>query len=165
MRAKGVIRVDTEVLVPFFDVDSMDVVWHGHYVKYLEVARCALLDVIGHNYTQMKAAGWVWPIIDVQLRYTGPARFGQRLIVSAELVEWRNRLKVNYLISDAVTGERLTRASTVQVAVNLKGEMQLVSPQVFIDAVERHVPEGVVNALLSDAAAPTTPLSPTTEPA
>jgi acyl-CoA thioesterase FadM len=35
-----------------FDVDTMNVVWHGHYVKYLEVARCALLDKIGHNYTR-----------------------------------------------------------------------------------------------------------------
>ncbi|WP_430388790.1 acyl-CoA thioesterase [Dyella sp. 20L07] len=146
MRAKGVLRVDTEVLVPFFDVDSMDVVWHGHYVKYLEVARCALLDVVGHNYTQMKAAGYVWPVIDIQLRYVQAARFGQRLTVCADLVEWRNRLKVHYLIHDSVTGERMTRASTVQVAVNPQGEMQLVSPQVFIDAVERHLPAGVAQA-------------------
>ena len=139
MRAKGVLRTDTEITVPFFDVDSMDVVWHGHYVKYLEVARCALLDAIGHNYQHMKAAGWIWPVIDVQLRYVGPARFGQRLVVSAELVEWRNRLKVNYVIRDAATGHRLTRASTIQIAVNLQGEMQLVSPQVFVDAVEQHL--------------------------
>jgi acyl-CoA thioester hydrolase len=160
MRARGVLRTDTEVRVPFFDVDSMDVVWHGHYVKYLEVARCALLDAIGHNYTQMKAAGYVWPIVDVQLRYVLPARFGQRLIVSAELVEWRNRLKVHYLIRDANTGERLTRASTVQVAVSLQGEMQLVSPQVFVDAVERHLPDRV-----GDVMAPITPLLLTTESA
>jgi hypothetical protein len=38
--------------------------------------------------------------------------------VRADLVEWKNRLKIHYLISDAETGERLTRASTVQVAVN-----------------------------------------------
>jgi acyl-CoA thioester hydrolase len=37
-----VLHTDTEILVPFFDVDTMNVVWHGHYVKYLEVARCAL---------------------------------------------------------------------------------------------------------------------------
>ena len=40
MRSRGVLHVDTEILVPFFDVDTMHVVWHGHYVKYLEVARC-----------------------------------------------------------------------------------------------------------------------------
>jgi acyl-CoA thioester hydrolase len=141
MRTRGVLHVETGLTVPFFDVDSMDVVWHGHYVKYLEVARCALLDRIGHNYADMKAAGYAWPVIDLQLRYVRAARFGQRLRVHAELVEWQNRLKIHYLVSDAASGERMTRASTVQVAVRLAdGEMQLVSPQGFIDAVERCIP-------------------------
>ena len=140
MRSHGVLHIDTEVAVPFFDVDSMDVVWHGHYLKYLEIARCALLYHIGHNYNDMKAAGYAWPVIDLQLRYARAARFGQRLVVRADLVEWQNRLKIHYLISDAASGERLTRASTVQVAVHLAGGvMQLVSPAVFVDAVERHL--------------------------
>jgi acyl-CoA thioester hydrolase len=141
MRSRCVLHHDTELIVPFFDVDSADMVWHGHYVKYLEIARCALLDRIGYNYAQMKASGHVWPVIDLQLRYVQAAHFGQTLRVRADLVEWRNRLKIHYLISDAKTGARLTRASTVQVAVNLAdGAMQLVSPQVMIDAVERHLP-------------------------
>ncbi|WP_249678205.1 acyl-CoA thioesterase [Pseudomonas abieticivorans] len=141
MRSPGVIHADTEILVPFFDIDTMHVVWHGHYVKYLEVARCTLLDQIGHNYNHMRDAGYAWPVIDLQLRYVRGATFGQRINVRASLVEWENRLKINYLISDAVTGERLTRASSVQVAVDIASrEMQLASPQVFIDAVTRHLP-------------------------
>ncbi|MBB3227268.1 acyl-CoA thioester hydrolase [Luteibacter sp. Sphag1AF] len=139
MRASGVLRAQISVDVPFFDVDSMDVVWHGHYVKYLELARCALLDDLGHNYAQMRAAGFVWPIIDMQLRYVRAARFGQKITVRADLIEWRNRLKIHYLISDEASGERLTLASTVQVAVNGAGELQLESPAVFIDAVERRI--------------------------
>jgi len=141
MRSAGVFHVDSEVLVPFFDVDSMDVVWHGHYVKYLEVARCALLDRLGHNYTQMRDSGYAWPVIDLQLRYVRGAVFGQRLNVRASLVEWENRLKINYLISDAATGERMTRASSVQVAVEIASrEMQLASPAVFTDAVRKVLP-------------------------
>ena len=138
MRKSGVLQAEVEILVPFFDVDSMDVVWHGHYIKYFEVARCALLDRIGHNYQQMREAGYAWPVIDVQLRYMRGARFNQRIIVRADLVEWENRLKINYLITDARTGERMTRGSTVQVAVEMSSrEMQLASPKVFVDAVER----------------------------
>lgn len=138
MRSKGVIHEDTEILVPFFDVDTMHVVWHGHYVKYLEVARCALLDKLGHNYTHMLDSGYAWPVIDLQLRYVRGAVFGQRINVRASLVEWENRLKIDYLITDIATGERLTRASTVQVAVDVNTrEMQLVCPKVFVEAVER----------------------------
>ena len=138
MRKTGALQVEVEMQIPFFDVDMMEIAWHGHYVKYLEVARCALLDRLDHNYLQMRESGYGWPVIDLQIRYIRPLLFQQRVRVKADLVEWENRLKLNYLITDATTGERLTRASTVQVAVDMASrEMQLASPQVFIDAVER----------------------------
>jgi len=138
MRKRGQLSAEIDVLVPFYDVDSIAVVWHGNYVKYLEQARCALLDSIGHNYDAMRASGYVWPVTDVHLRYAAPARFGQRLKVRAELVEWESRLKINYLIFDSESGQRLTRASSEQVAVCLdSGEMQWQSPPALLKAVER----------------------------
>lgn len=138
MRKEGVLQTEIELVVPFFDVDMMEVVWHGHYVKYFEEARCALLDKLGHNYRQMRDAGYAWPIIDLQVRYIRGAQFGQRIRVRADLVEWENRLKINYLITDVATGERMTRGSSVQVAVEIATrEMLLASPRVFVEAVER----------------------------
>jgi acyl-CoA thioester hydrolase len=123
---------EVEMQVQFFDLDPMQIVWHGNYIKYLEVARCALFDKIDYNYEQMSASGYSWPVIDVQLRYIGSARFGQRLRLRADIVEWENRLKIDYLITDAETGARLTRASTTQVAVDIaSGEMCFVSPPVL----------------------------------
>ena len=125
---------EIETQVQFFDLDPMEVVWHGHYVKYLEIARCALLDRIGYNYQQMKASGYAWPVIDMHIRYASPATFGQRLKLRAEIVEWENRLKIQYLITDAMTGRRLSRASTTQVAVDgTSGEMCFVSPPVLFE--------------------------------
>ncbi|NMY41869.1 acyl-CoA thioesterase [Pseudomonas sp. WS 5013] len=138
MRKEGVLQAEIELVVPFFDVDMMEVVWHGHYVKYFEEARCALLDKLGHNYRQMRDAGYAWPVIDLQLRYIRGAQFGQRIRVRADLVEWENRLKINYLITDVESGERMTRGSSVQVAVEIATrEMLLASPKVFVEAVER----------------------------
>ena len=138
MRKGGVLHAEVEIEVPFFDVDSMDVVWHGHYVKYFEIARCALLDRIGHNYRAMRDAGYAWPVIDLQLRYVRGAVFGQKIIVRADLIEWENRLLINYLIRDAQSGERMTRGSSIQVAVDVASrEMQFSSPAVFVDAVAR----------------------------
>src|SRR4051794_22169571 len=87
--------VETEMQVQFFDLDPMQIVWHGHYVKYLEVARCALLESVGYGYLQMKESGYAWPVIDMNLRYVGSATFGQRLTLRAEIVEWENRLKID----------------------------------------------------------------------
>ena len=125
---------EIETQVQFFDLDPMEVVWHGHYVKYLEIARCALLDRIGYNYEQMKASGYAWPVIDMHIRYASSATFGQRLKLRAEIVEWESRLKIQYLITDTMTGRRLSRASTTQVAVDgTSGEMCFVSPPVLFE--------------------------------
>lgn len=127
-------HAEVEMQVQFFDLDPMEVVWHGHYVKYLEVVRCALLDSIGYNYPQMKASGYAWPVIDMQLRYVGPATFGQRLTLRADIVEWEQRLTIDYLILDAASGKRLTRASTTQVALDIaSGAMCFASPPVLFE--------------------------------
>lgn len=123
---------EVELQVQFFDLDPMEIVWHGNYVKYLEIARCALLDKIDYNYVQMKESGYAWPIIDMHLRYAGPATFGQRIKIRADIVEWENRLKIDYEVRDVESGRRLTRASTMQVAVDMvTGEMCFVSPTVL----------------------------------
>jgi len=127
-------HAETETRVEFFDLDPMAVVWHGHYVKYLEIVRGVLLDTIDYNYAQMKASGYVWPVIDMHVRYIAPAAYRQRLKLRAEIVEWENRLKIAYLISDGSTGRRLSRATTTPVAVEIATQkMCFVSPAVLFE--------------------------------
>ena len=118
----------------FHDLDPMDMVWHGNYLKYFELARCALLQRFNYDYPQMKASGFAWPVVDLRTKYVRPARFQQRLLVQARIVEWENRLKIDYQVRDADTGEVLTRAHTIQVAVDIAtGEMRYVSPAVLFE--------------------------------
>ena len=120
--------------IPFHDVDVMRVAWHGHYAKYLEIARCELFEQFDYNVPQMDQSGYAWPVIDMRIRYAQPLRFQQKVKVKATLVEWENRFKVNYLITDAETGKRLTKAYTVQVAVEVaSGEMLYVSPDIVFE--------------------------------
>ena len=124
--------VEIELSPAFHDLDPMEVVWHGHYLKYLELARCALLQTFDYDYPQMRASGYLWPIVDLRTKYLRSARFGQRLRVRAELIEWEMRMRIDYLISDADSGEAITRAHTIQVAVDVAtGEMCFATPEVF----------------------------------
>ena len=124
----------TDIQVPFHDVDMMMVVWHGHYVKYFEVARCDLLDKIQYNYTEMVNSGFAWPVVDMALRYVKPARFGRWITVEASLVEYEYRLRIDYVIRDRETGEKLTKGHTIQVAVRVDNhEMCLASPPVLAE--------------------------------
>jgi acyl-CoA thioester hydrolase len=127
-------QTSIDLQIPFHDVDMMEVVWHGHYVKYFEIARCALLDKIDYNYPQMRDSGYAWPVIDIGVRYARPAVFGQTITVKAQIVEWENRLKMNYLITDKSTGARLTKGHSVQVAVDMATrEMCFASPAVLFE--------------------------------
>lgn len=127
-------RTKVTIRVPFHDVDSMSIVWHGNYVKYFAAARCALLDQIDYNYTQMAESGYSWPVIDLHVKYVKPAVFNQDIAVEAKLLEYENRLKIGYLITDARSGTRLVKGSTIQVAVDMvDNEMRLYSPQVLLD--------------------------------
>ncbi|MGL4888275.1 MAG: acyl-CoA thioesterase [Aeromonas veronii] len=128
------LSAEVDVTVPFHDVDMMAVAWHGHYLRYIELARCALLDRIDYNYPQMEASGYLWPVIDVRMKYIAPLRFGQTVRVRATLVEYQHRLKIDYLLYDQQSGKRTSKGYTAQVAVSKQsGEMCLASPQVLLD--------------------------------
>lgn len=127
-----------DVEVPFHDVDAMSVAWHGHYVKYFELARCALLRRFDYDYPQMQTSGYLWPIVECHLKYVRPALYSQKLRVEARLLEYENRIKIAYLISDCITGERLTKGYTTQVAIDAKTrELQFLSPPIVLANLER----------------------------
>lgn len=138
------LRHSVIIEVPFFDVDSMDIVWHGHYVKYLEVARCAFLSAIGYDYNVMKANGYGWPIVQLNLKYVRPAVFGQKIRVEVVLKEYESCLKFDYVISDIISGKKLTKASSMQVAVCMQTrETQFQTPESWLQAVRNAMQDGL----------------------
>ena len=134
MKPEPLYQAEITLEIPFHDLDPAGYVWHGHYAKYLELARCELLKQFDYNYDAMTRSGFFWPVVDLQLRFIKPLRFNDRVIVHAALAEWEYRLRIEYLIRSAADGQRLTKASTVQVAVNAAtGEMCLRSPDILFE--------------------------------
>ena len=123
---------EIELSPAFHDCDAMQVVWHGNYFKYFEIARCALLQRYDYDYPQMLESGYLWPVVDARVKYIRPLLYQQALRVQARISEWENRLKIDYEIRDAATGQLLTRAHTIQVAVDATSkEMLYQSPAVL----------------------------------
>ena len=128
------LSAEVEIEIPFFDVDPMAVAWHGHYVKYFEVARCAMLRKIDYDYPKMHESGYMFPVVEIYLKYVNAARYGQVVVVAAELLEYENRLKIGYRIRDKATSQRLTKGWSVQVAIDAKTrELQFVSPKILLE--------------------------------
>ena len=115
----------------------MQVVWHGNYVKYMERARCALLDKIGYNYRDMIASGYAWPVVDVRMKYIKPLVFGQNARVKATLVDYENRLKIAYLIHDPAGVGKIFEGYSVQMAVDARtGESCYATPRTAVERIE-----------------------------
>ena len=132
------ISAETEITAQFYDLDPMNVVWHGNYVRFFEQARGVLLDKIDYNYPEMERSGYLWPIVDMRVKFVRPVRYQQKIRVEATLVEYENRLKITYLCRDAASGEVLTKAHTIQLAVTAATqELNLESPSVLREKIER----------------------------
>lgn len=110
-----------EFKAEFFDTDPMGIMWHGNYVKYLEMARCKLLDEIGYNYIKMQDNGFTLPIVKMDLKYINPIYFNEYFIVEISVIECDITLKFKYtlLSKDELT---IAKANTTQVAVTLNKE-------------------------------------------
>jgi acyl-CoA thioester hydrolase len=111
-----------EIPVRFAECDSYGVVWHGHYVLYLEQAREAL--TARHGFTAARALGMGYkvPVTRMELRYRAPARADQTVRVTARL---RPPLVARFVMDYEVrseAGDLLVSAETEQ------GELLLTLP-------------------------------------
>jgi acyl-CoA thioester hydrolase len=115
--------------VRFMESDLLRMVWHGHYVLYLEDARQALGAQIGLAYEDFMRERYACPVVDLQLKYRRPARYGDTLDITARL-HWMEvpKLRYTYEVRRAGDGELLTTAESVQVLVRPDGNLVLNFP-------------------------------------
>lgn len=127
-------EASVELEVPFHDVDAATIVWHGHYYKYFEIARTALMRKLDYDVPAMRASGFAWPVIDSRCRYVSPLRYGQRFTVRAWITEYEHRLVIRYDLTDNDGGQRVARGTTTQVAVEIETlTMRLTSPPALLE--------------------------------
>lgn len=138
---KAIVKASAEATPQFYDLDPLNIVWHGHYPRFLELGRCALMDKIGYGYGEMASTGYVWPFIDYRMRYARPMRLNMPVRIIAGIVEWESILRIAYTIEDAATGKRMMRAQSSQVALHIESnEMQWQAPQILLDKLAPFLP-------------------------
>jgi acyl-CoA thioester hydrolase len=138
MIQNAMITAAVTIKIQFYDLDPLGVVWHGNYPRFLEQARAVLFEELGFGYQKMTQSDYVWPIVGLQIRYVRPLRLGQTVKVTATLVEYEHRIKINYVITDAVSSERLTKAHTIQVTVErATNELCFETPAVILERVKQ----------------------------
>ena len=123
-------KTEMKLTVQFYDLDPMNVVWHGNYLKYLESARCDLLKKIGYDYDNMRADGVVYPIAKMDLKYIKPCKFNQVLFLETIVEELEPALIIKYNIFYEESGEKVFSAKSMQICVDIKtGESIYSAPE------------------------------------
>lgn len=121
--------------VRFSDVDSLGIVWHGHYVQYFEDGREAFGKEHNLRYLDFYKQGYVVPIVSIQCDYKQVLRYGSRVIIETTYLPCESaKINFKYRLLNAATGELVVTGSTTQVFLNKDNfSLQLTNPDFFSD--------------------------------
>lgn len=105
----------------------MGIVHHSAYVIWLEAARVAWMDARGLPYAEFAAAGNHFAVIELHVAYRQPCRFGDVVLVEAQVTKLRSRLVTfAYKLRRARDGALLATAITEHVCVDLDGRVATI---------------------------------------
>lgn len=128
------ISIKKTIDVRFSEVDSMRIVWHGNFVKYLEDGREYFGLKYGLNYLGVASLGFLIPIVEMNLSYKRSAKYGEKLIIETKFIDSAAaKIIFEYTIYRESDMEILVKAKTIQVFTDVKGQLILTCPQFFID--------------------------------
>jgi len=123
----------TEQEVRFSEVDSLGIVWHGHYLRYFEDGREAFGKKYNLGYLDFYSRGYVVPIVNIQCDYKRFLRYGDRIIIETTYTPCEPaKMNFAYRLMNAATGELIVTGSTVQVFLSTDNFiLQLTNPDFF----------------------------------
>ncbi|MCU4173565.1 acyl-CoA thioesterase [Carboxylicivirga sp. N1Y90] len=124
----------TNIKVRFSEVDAMQIVWHGNYVKFLEDGREAFGQQYGLGYYDVYDKGYLTPIVKVDIDYKNQVHYGDELEVKT-IFKSVDAAKIyfEYEISRKTDQKIVAKAMSIQVFLNKEGELQITNPPFYIE--------------------------------
>lgn len=112
--------------VPFHDLDPLNVVWHGNYLKYFDIARFGLFSDAGIDlYRYSLEKKYIFPLTKISTKYISPLRHNDEFVCTAKLLESTVKIVIGFEIRRAFDNVISTKGSSDQVAVKLP-EMEIM---------------------------------------
>ena len=129
-----------EQKVYYSDTDAYGVVWHGSYLRWLEMGRIELCEMMGYNLVELQAQNITLPVVNINVRYKSSAKLNDEMIIETSIQKF-NSLSVTFLqkISDKNTGKVFIEALVEVVAIDNNGKLYRKMPKILLDAFEKAV--------------------------
>ena len=128
MRCPPAEAVSIELEAAFADIDALQIAWHGHYFRYLDLARTALMRSRELDIPQLMELNYRMVVVESHCRHIFPLHYGDKFRVTAWVVEAWNRIKIAYLIFNLTHDRRTARAHTVLVTTDPAGRCLWETP-------------------------------------
>jgi acyl-CoA thioester hydrolase len=128
---------ETSLQVRFYEVDAYGVVWHGHYVGWLEAGRNDLTQRFQMGPLQLKEMSLLAPVVELSCQFKLPATYGESIMIQTtmERVEVA-KIIFHYRILNQKTGNVLAMGSTTHVLTDLKGNLLYRVPPEVLKRIE-----------------------------
>ncbi len=131
-KTKAILSEKTEIDIHFYDVDSVKIVWHGNYLKYLENGREAFGKKYGIGYMDMYNQGFVTPIVDIHVRYLNPVVYEETLVIETSYVHSKAaKLIFSYTIYRKKDMSIVAKAETTQLFMTKDGVFEISAPDFY----------------------------------
>lgn len=129
----GQLTVSKWAEVRFSEVDSLGIVWHGHYIAYFEDGREAFGRVHGIDYLTIQAAGYTTPIVKSSCEHKLPLRYGEKFRVDATYLDTpAAKIIFKYRLFNE-HNELVCVGETIQVFLDKDGFLTLNTPEFILD--------------------------------
>ncbi|MGA3083445.1 MAG: thioesterase family protein [Thermodesulfobacteriota bacterium] len=125
------ISTSVHLKVPYYDVDTMQIVWNGNYFKYFERARQAFFRERGVDLLDYaKKTDYVFPVIRSMIKHIQPLRMDDEFVCTAILKEARIRIVLKFEIKLQSNGLVCAKGQSEQIALFLpKKEIAFLIPE------------------------------------
>lgn len=119
-----------ELDVNIFDTDCYGVMWHGAYTKWLEMGRVKLLEAQGYQFSKPgEPDGYVFPVIEQNLKYKRPAAYGDKLTLTTRIAVEGYKLLFMQSFRSHQTDQITVEAVTTVVIVDAQWKLQRRLPE------------------------------------
>jgi acyl-CoA thioester hydrolase len=127
-----ILQARKEIAIRFSEVDALRMVWHGHYLRYFEDGREDFGLQHGLGYLDVHAQGFLIPLVKADLDYKRQLKYGDVAIVETSYRDSpAAKLIFDYRILNKKDDSVVCTGHSIQVFLNLEGELQLNTPDFF----------------------------------
>lgn len=124
-----------EQKVYYSDTDAYGVVWHGSYLRWMEMGRVELCEKAGLNLINLEAQDIAMPVTNMNVRYKASARLNDVVVIETSIKEISPiRVTFEQIIRNKADGKLFIKAEFEVVAIHNDG------------SIYRKLPEAIVNA-------------------